>query len=161
MKATVPVLSLLVNFFVATAFTPQATAQSFPNGDMSAGTVKAEKSDRRSENGKKHDGFRRLGLDKDQQARIKEIRQQSRDEVKTKKASLKEAREKLKTAMKSNASDQELETLFEQTLTLQQEMSRLRFKKMISVRAVLTPEQREKFNALREVWGKKGHGHHE
>lgn len=98
-----------------------------------------------------------LSLTAEQQAKLKEIKSQASGEVREKKRAMKVAHEELEKALKSSADDQSVRTKFNNLNKLQDEYANARFEKILLIRSILTPEQRQKFDGLEHHGDKKNH----
>ena len=101
--------------------------------------------------GKKHGimkMLKSLDLSEEQLEKIKEIKKQkkeSRADKKTKKEEIKKLKQELKEKFKSSASSAEIRTLDNKIKNLHTQVQRDRLEMMLSIREVLTPAQRAKF----------------
>lgn len=99
--------------------------------------------------------MKELSLTDEQIAKFQELKK-SRGDMKELKTRFKESKKAFKDAMKDpKATNQELSTRFEAFMKLRDEFQRKRFSHMLEKRAILKPEQIEKFNELRKKWHKK------
>ncbi|MCP5468357.1 MAG: Spy/CpxP family protein refolding chaperone [Deltaproteobacteria bacterium] len=72
---------------------------------------------------------------------------------------MRESRKSLHDAMRSDASEAELRKKFNEMQKMKQEMHQKHFEKMLKLRSILTPEQREKIGACRGGrWERHGKG---
>lgn len=126
-------------FLVATLLTSQTFAM--------AGKGEGQK---RAEEFKKE-----LNLTDEQVEKFRELKK-GRGEGKELKAKFKEARKAFKTAIKDpKATNADLTAKFEAFMKLRDEFQRKRFARMLEKRAILTPEQFEKFSSMKRKHGKK------
>jgi len=95
-----------------------------------------------------------LNLTGEQRDRIKAERQKNRGSMKALKERTKEARNKVREAFKSNASNDVLKGLQKEVQAAQNAAMDARFESMLAIRDILTPEQRTQFNQ----WHEKRHG---
>ena len=98
-----------------------------------------------------------LNLTDEQVEKFRELRK-GRGEGKELKAKFKESRKAFHAAIKDpKSSNEDLTSKFEAFMKLRDEFHRKRFARMLEKRAILTPEQFEKFLKMREARrGKKG-----
>ena len=89
-----------------------------------------------------------LNLTDEQKEKIKAIRQAGKEANKELRESLKEGRKSLKDLMTGDGKKEEILAKFDSLQGSRNKMARARFEQMISVRDVLTPEQRVKFRAF-------------
>ena len=83
-----------------------------------------------------------------------------REQMREMRTKIRDARQKLHEAMRSDASEAELRKQFSEVQKLKQEMKSNYFERMLSLRAILTPEQREKLGACRmKMHHSKGQRH--
>lgn len=104
--------------------------------------------------GKMGGGFKQilkqLDLTKEQQEKLKALKDDDGEDWKKTRAEMKENRDKMKEAFKSSSSEADVRKLHESIkATRIQKMDR-RFDKMMKIRSVLTPEQRVKFIELQD-----------
>lgn len=105
------------------------------------------------------EAMKELNLTSEQQAKMKELNQKKHDELGSKRNAMKQAREDLHNALKGTAPDADVRQKFESLQKLQDEFARARFEHVLAVRAVLTPEQREKFHGKLKATMKHMRGH--
>ena len=105
---------------------------------------------------KRAEAFKKeLNLTDEQVDKFRELRK-GRGDSQELKAKFKEARTAFKTAMKDpKASNADLTTKFDTFMKLRDEVQRKRFARMLEKRAILTPEQFEKFMSMKHKRGKK------
>lgn len=101
-----------------------------------------------------------LNLTDEQLERVKEIRKADRDELRKNRKEFKTLKKEFREAMNnSQSSTEELTAKFEAFQKARDEFQRMRFKKMMKMREILSPEQLKKFRELhkkkRGKWGKK------
>lgn len=98
------------------------------------------------------DGMKRMAkemnLTAEQKEKFQELRKEGREEDKKHRDAMKAAREDLEKALRGNASEKELREKFAKLEKLQSEFAKFRFEKILSIRAILTPEQRAKFRGM-------------
>ncbi len=90
-----------------------------------------------------------LNLTDEQKNKIKELRKASGEANKETRNALKEGRKALEEAM-GDAKKADLLAKFDSLAGLRAKLSRARFEMMLSVREILTPEQRQKFRSFME-----------
>ena len=104
---------------------------------------------------KRGEEFRKeLSLTDEQVERFKVLKN-GRGDMKVLKENFKASKKAFKEAMKDpKTSNEEMTAKFEAFMKLRDEFQRKRFSHMLEKRAILTPEQIEKFNGLRKEWHK-------
>jgi Spy/CpxP family protein refolding chaperone len=106
--------------------------------------------------------WKQLDLSKEQKSKLKEIRKSSKDEMKELREKKKAASKAFHTALKNNASDDELRKLHNNMSSIKNQLHEKRFEKMLKSRAILTDAQKSKFAELRvKHWEKKRKHHRE
>ncbi len=100
--------------------------------------------------------MKKLELTAEQKEKMKELRKNNPD-MKAKRAEMREVRKKFKEALGSDASKVELTKLHNELQSKKTEIAKIRFEKMLSIREILTPEQRKLFQEMRQKRGKKNH----
>lgn len=116
---------------------------------MSGGAFAKEKKEKKHERGE----FlkKELGLSDEQLAKVKEIRQASRPEIKENKTQFRQLKTEFKEAMKNPASSaEELTAKFEAFQKARDEFQRKRFAMMLKMREIMTPEQLTKFHEMKQ-----------
>ena len=100
-----------------------------------------------------------LNLSEEQVEKFKALREK-KGEMRELKSRFKESKKAFKEAMKDpKISNDDLKVRFDEFMKLRDEVQRKRFSHMLEKRAILTPEQFEKFIELRKKWkGKRGKG---
>lgn len=91
-----------------------------------------------------------LDLSAEQKEKLKTERQKNQTTMKALRDSQKAAREKLRAGFQSNASNEELKNLHKEVQTSMTALMDARFNNMLSIREILTPEQRAKFKDWNE-----------
>lgn len=86
-----------------------------------------------------------LNLTSEQRQQIKQIRQQSKNEIRQKRQTMRQARNKLEESIASEASGEQVRSQYNQLKGLRQELADLQFENTFAIREVLTLEQRQKF----------------
>jgi Spy/CpxP family protein refolding chaperone len=99
--------------------------------------------------------FKQLELTKEQKVQLKTMRKNSKGQMKSLRTEKKKVRKELKQAMRSNTPDTKLRSLHNEITRLQNKIKDQRFEKMLAIRKILTPEQREKFFDLKSKMRKK------
>jgi Spy/CpxP family protein refolding chaperone len=100
-----------------------------------------------------------LNLSDEQSAKVQEIRSAHKPGVREARQKFKASKEDFKSAMKRPESTQEeLKAKFDAFQASRDEFQRKRFAMMLEMRAVLNPEQREKFAEMKKEWKKKRRG---
>lgn len=87
-----------------------------------------------------------LGLTSEQQEKIKALH--NHEQIKSQREVMRKAHEELEQAMKSPATDEEVRIKYTNLERAQSEFSKLRFEKVLAIRAILTPEQRMNFKGM-------------
>lgn len=72
----------------------------------------------------------------------------SKEIIKQKRKAMEEAQAALNSALKSEASDEQIRAQFDELQKRQEDFSRTRFEKILKVRSVLTAEQKNKFKTI-------------
>lgn len=83
-----------------------------------------------------------LNLSNDQVQRLRRIAQQFRPQIQQRKQTLNQLRADLRAMMSGSASSSEIRDKYRQIEALQQEIRRIHFDSIMTMREVLTPEQR-------------------
>lgn len=91
-----------------------------------------------------------LNLSPEQQQQLEAIKEKYHEEMKKQKKAMKAARQSLQEALKGDASDESLRAQFNKLQAQRAEFAKLRFEKILAIRAILTPEQRKKFEGMRK-----------
>lgn len=94
--------------------------------------------------------MKELDLSAEQKEKLKTERQKNQATMKALRDSQKAAREKLRAGFQSNASNEELKNLHKEVQTSMTALMDARFSNMLSIREILTPEQRAKFKDWNE-----------
>jgi periplasmic protein CpxP/Spy len=102
-----------------------------------------------------------LNLTPEQQKKMKEVNEKSTPNLGEKRKAMFNARKDLHETLKGTASDDEAKKKFEVLEKAQDEFARARFDHVLAVRAILTPEQREKFHSKMKNTFKHMRGHSE
>jgi Spy/CpxP family protein refolding chaperone len=89
-----------------------------------------------------------LRLTPEQRANLDKIRSEFRKTLPVKREAMESSQEDLQKALRGSATDGELRKKFTELAKRQGEFANLRFEKVLAIRALLTPEQREKFRGL-------------
>lgn len=89
-----------------------------------------------------------LDLSATQKQQLEAIRQKYQDQMKSVSEQLRTNQNELRTLMSGNGSDNEIRAKHTQVNNLRQQLGEMRFNSMMESRAVLTPEQRQKFSQL-------------
>lgn len=108
-----------------------------------------------------HKALKKLDLTAEQQAKLKEIRVGQKDKIEAAHEKMKAARESLEHSLDNNASDTDIRKKHNDLQAARTQMEGLRFESLLQIRAILTPEQRKKFQDMKEDFkdrrGKKFH----
>jgi periplasmic protein CpxP/Spy len=99
-----------------------------------------------------------LNLSADQQAQIKQIREQERSASEGLRQQMKAAAEKQKSLMTGDATDEQLRQQHREMQALRQQIGERRFDTMLKIRQILTPEQRVKAAQLMQERRGRRHG---
>jgi protein CpxP len=98
--------------------------------------------------------FKELNLSEEQRAKLKELRENNKGDLKPKREALKKARDEFRSLMGSeNATDAQIRSAFQKLQALRSEVATGSIDRMLAVRQVLTPEQRKKAHEMREKRG--------
>lgn len=117
-----------------------------------SGTALA-KGDREGRHGRGGDGVERhfsleklkeLDLSPEQKEKLKALRENSKEERHKNMAAMKEAKEAFKTALKSNASKEEVAKAYQKMTEQKRAIGQARFDKLLEAREILTVDQRKK-----------------
>ena len=100
--------------------------------------------------GKLHKALKQLDLTAEQQAKLKEIRAGQKDKIKTAHEKMKAARESLEHSLDNNTSDIDIRKKHNDLQAARTQMENLRFESLLQIRAILTPEQRKKFQDMKD-----------
>ena len=101
--------------------------------------------------------MKELDLTEDQKVKMKALKK-SKPDHKASRENMKKLKDQLKAALKSDTSDADLIKMHGEIQTARNKKATERFNHMLAVRAILTPEQREKFHEMREKKrGRRGH----
>lgn len=90
-----------------------------------------------------------LNLEDTQIDQLKKLRKSKKLELRNHMQGLKEARREFQQALQRNAGEQELKEKFQILQQARQALAQAKFEKMLEFRAVLTPEQRKKFQEMK------------
>jgi Spy/CpxP family protein refolding chaperone len=88
-----------------------------------------------------------LKLTPEQREKLKKIHDEYHKTLPGKKEAMLAAKEALKESLRSAATDIDVRKKFEELEKRQSEFGQARFEKILALRAILTPEQRQKFKA--------------
>jgi len=119
----------------------------------------AEGAEGRECRGRHKDFLKNLNLNKEQKANVKAIREANKAIVFSKREVVRSARDSLREAMQGDATDEQLRVLFGRVQDAKNDLKKTRLEVMLSIRQVLTPEQRKQFKGLphRRGWRQRGH----
>lgn len=98
-----------------------------------------------------------LGLSTEQQEKVKALQDKDGQQIKNQRQLMHAAHKDLEQTLKSPATDEEIRAKFSQLEKAQAEFSKLRFEKVLAIRAILTPEQRLNFKGMGKEGGFKHH----
>ena len=106
-----------------------------------------------------------LNLTPEQQEKIKKLHDAAKDEMKSKKEAMKKAAEEFEASLQGSETGEKIRAQFSKLQAAQDEFAKARLEKILSVREVLTPEQRKNFKGMGPRhgfkdgmgWGHKGH----
>ncbi len=99
--------------------------------------------------------LRELNLSADQVQRIQAIRDQYHAQLSGQRRAVQQAQQELQQLVDSNASAEQIRQKFDQVQTLKRQLNETRMESMLAIRAVLTPEQRQKMNEIMQRRGKR------
>ena len=142
----------MTNFFfgalkmLSLALVLSLSSQAFAQGEGKSGK-KHEKRHEKMMKGKMKQ-LEALGLTPEQQEKMKSLHVTQRDEMAKSREAAKAAKKALGEGLDQNKSDGELTSLHESMVTTRSDQMRLRFKHMLQMRALLTDEQRKKFQGV-------------
>ena len=91
-----------------------------------------------------------LGLTDEQVTQMKELHEKNKESYKEKKKVMWEKKKALQEALQGESSDDSLRALHEEVLTAKESLAKARFEKVLEIRKILTPEQRQKFKGLKD-----------
>lgn len=101
----------------------------------------------------------KLGLTADQKTKLKEQHEIDQKAFSALRSAESAAEEELRKALASgDQSDEQLKALHEKAIEARTAMMRAHFQSMLGLRAMLTPEQREKFGTMAPFMGPQGKG---
>ncbi len=92
--------------------------------------------------------LKELNLSPEQIQKIREIRNQYKDRLSQQRQAVQQAQRELKDLMAGNASADQVRQKHSQMQTLQQQLADTRMESMLAIRAILTPEQRQKLTEV-------------
>ena len=106
-----------------------------------------------------------LNLTAEQQEKIKKLHEAAKDEMKSKKEAMKKAAEEFEASLQGSETGEKIRAQFSKLQSAQDEFAKARLEKILSVREVLTPEQRKNFKGMGPRhgfkdgmgWGPRGH----
>ncbi len=90
-----------------------------------------------------------LNLEETQIDQLKKLRKLKKLEIRNYKKELQAARREFQQALQQNADEATLKNKFERLQQARQSLAEAKFEKMLEFRAVLTPEQRKRFQELK------------
>jgi Spy/CpxP family protein refolding chaperone len=91
--------------------------------------------------------FGKLELTQSQREQVLKLRQENRKERKQGLTAINDLRDKLNQKLLSSAPDETLKDQYLEIYRIKAELKQNTFEKMLKLRTILTPEQRQKFNA--------------
>lgn len=94
--------------------------------------------------------FKQLDLSEEQRKSLKKIRKEKKGVIKSLMTEKKELRKKMNSALKSDASEDQLRQLHNQITTIHIKIKDSKFNRMLSIRSILKPDQRNKFFDLKQ-----------
>lgn len=89
-----------------------------------------------------------LNLSEDQESQIKALHRGHKESYKELKEKMKEGQKALHEAMERNESTENLQAMFKGLTDLRTQMMNSRFEKILSIRNILNPEQKEEFSRI-------------
>ncbi len=92
--------------------------------------------------------LKQLNLSEEQKKKLKEMRKANKEKKFESQGELKKLREEMKTKFASDAPESELKAIHAKIKSLRDQKAEARFQKMLTIRSVLTVEQRKKFQEL-------------
>lgn len=96
----------------------------------------------------------KLKLSETQKLKIMEIKKE-RTILKEKRKKIKELKKKLEQAFRDNTSYEEILSLYEKIQNLETQIDSVKFKYILEIRKILTPEQKKKFQKLRKRYKRR------
>lgn len=153
--AALPLLIPIGSVFTA------GTESVFPSYAIAQETGEPEKPNKEEFKQHRREQFRQdLNLTPEQTTEIDQIWEQGKQAKQDKREEFRAAREKMKTLMAGDASEDELRAQHQTLQALRQEMGEARFENKLKIRQVLTPEQRTKMVELKQQSkGRRGRHH--
>ena len=101
--------------------------------------------------------FKELNLTKDQKAKLRTMRDVNHDQMEKTRNEKDQLQEELRAGFKQDLSNKKLLAIHDKIIKLKISRDTVRFEKMLSIREILTKEQREKFNETHSKhYGKRG-----
>lgn len=101
--------------------------------------------------------FKRLKLTEEQRTKLSEIHKANAPKLEELRKKMKASRTALRTAMENDASDEDLKKAHQEVQAVRAQLDDLRFESILTIRKVLTPEQRKKFGEMKgKGFGDKG-----
>lgn len=101
-----------------------------------------------------------LGLSAEQKTKLGQVRGEFRKTLPEKKKAMKSARKDLQKSLREASSDDEIRQKFQELQKREDDFAQARFEKVLAIRSLLTPEQRQKFKGFELRGGCFGHGKH-
>ncbi|WP_141733044.1 Spy/CpxP family protein refolding chaperone [Oligoflexus tunisiensis] len=89
-------------------------------------------------------------LNPEQKAKVRQIRESSRNRVKALREELNEQRAELNEQLDANAEDEAVRQAFQKFQNTRMALEKARFERMLAIRAVLSEQQRAAFQSLRQ-----------
>jgi periplasmic protein CpxP/Spy len=98
--------------------------------------------------GRHGDPLSQLNLTADQTAQVKAIREQNQPNREANMQRIKQLKQEMQALMTSNAPNFQITAKHDEIQAVKQQMSKVRLDQMLKIRAILTPEQRQKLTQL-------------
>ncbi len=102
--------------------------------------------------------MKQLDLSKEQKQQLQSLKENHKSSMQSLRDKKKALKNKLETAFSSQASDGELKAIHQELLNAKNEIGSKRFDKVLAIRAILTPEQRQKFDSIKSDFKKEHRG---
>lgn len=151
-KNNQPVFWVLIGVLITLAFyqTP-AAAQPIPlatNQSAVGREVPSKGIQRRQRGQQRHKMTRELGLTQEQVNKIREIRENQREEIRSIQSEISEKMKQFQTMFAGDATETTVRSLFAEISTLKQKLAQIHLDGLIASRKILKPEQRNVFTTM-------------
>ncbi|MFM9266573.1 Spy/CpxP family protein refolding chaperone [Tychonema sp. BBK16] len=98
--------------------------------------------------GKEGGMFEKLNLSADQKQKMQAVRDRYKDQISQRMQAVRQARQELQTMMAGATNTSQMRDKHRQMMGLRQQLEEVQFESMLSMREVLTPEQRSQWSQL-------------